>query len=128
MQQAPEERIGFLFDGMDTNGFTVEGEAFETCDGVRERGERSHEAAVRRGVEILGGTFGGNGKSEGMKLFAVFDVLVHVFDDVLGKRRGQQAAMAEGTMTEFRASLAPTDDFIAQEQTGGLVHGFIFAG
>ncbi len=63
-----------------------------------------------------------------MKLFAMLDVLIHVFDDVLGKRRSQQAAMAESAMAEFRASLAPGDDLVAEEQTDGLVHGFIFAG
>src|SRR5208337_5458301 len=107
VQQLPEEGIGVLFDGVDAHQVSVEGETFEAADGIGEGGKRSHEAAIRRSVEILGGAFGGNGKREGMEFLAMLDVFVDVFDDVFGKRGSEQAAVSKGAMAELRAALAP---------------------
>ena len=79
--------------------------------------ERGHEAAVRRGVEKFVGAFGGYGQRERMKVGAVLDVLIDVVDDVFGKRRGKDAAVAERAMAEFGAALAPGDDFVALRES-----------
>ena len=109
-------------------GLSVEGEAFEAADGIGERGQRGHETAIRRSIEILGGALGGNGKRERMEFLAVLDVFVDVFDDVFGKRRCEQAAIAEGAVAEFGAALAPGDDFVAQKQPCGFLNGLFFPG
>ena len=128
VQQLPENGVGVLLDGVHAHQVSVEGEAFEAADGIGERGQRSHEAAIRRSVEILGGALGGNGKRERMEFLAMLDVFVDVFDDVFGKRRGQQAAVAEGAVAEFRAALAPGDDFVAQKKPCGFLDGLFFPG
>ena len=76
-------------------------------------GERGHESAVGRGVEKFVGAFGGDGKREGVKVGAVLDVLIDVVDDVFGKGRRENAAIAERAVAEFGAALAPGDDFVA---------------
>jgi len=48
-----------------------------------------------------------------MELFAVLDVLIHIFHDIFGERRREKAAVAEGAMAELGRSLAPGDDFAA---------------
>src|ERR1700722_6491864 len=50
-----------------------------------------------------------------MEVGAVLDVLVDVVDDVFGKRRSENAAIAEGAVAEFGAALAPGDDLVAGE-------------
>ncbi len=55
-----------------------------------------------------------------MKFFAVLDELIDVFEHVFVERRGEQAAIAESTMTEFAASLAPGDDLAAVEKMDGF--------
>jgi hypothetical protein len=86
VEEPPETRVGFLFDGMDAKGIAVEGKTFETGEGIFERTERSHEAAIGTAIEILGGAFGRDRKREGMELFAVLDVLIHIFHDIFGER------------------------------------------
>ena len=46
----------------------------------------------------------------------MLDVLIYVFDDVFGKRRSKDAAVAQSTMSEFRASLEPSHNFVSQEE------------
>ena len=117
-----------LFDGVGAHQIPVEGEAFEAADGIGERGQRSHEAAIRRSIKILGGALGGNGERERMKFLAVLNVFVDVFDDVFGKRRGEQAAVSEGAVAEFGAALAPGNDFVAQKQPCSFFNGLFFPG
>src|SRR5438309_8955424 len=50
-----------------------------------------------------------------MELFAVLDVLIHIFHDIFRKRRSEKAAVAEGAMAELGRTLAPGDDFAAIE-------------
>src|SRR5215469_13075002 len=88
VEELPEQRVGFAFDGVDADGASVEGEALDTGDRADKRGERGHREAVGRGVEKFGGTLGGDGQSERMELLAVFDELVDIFDDVFGEGRG----------------------------------------
>ena len=94
MKEFPEKRIGSALDGVNADGIAMEGEAFETGDGFGEGGKRSHKAAVGRSFEEVGGAFCGDRKSEGMELLAMLDVLIDVFDDVFGKGRSEQAAIA----------------------------------
>lgn len=63
-----------------------------------------------------------------MELFAVLDVLIHIFHDIFGEGRSEQAAMAKGAMAEFRAALAPGDDFAAIEVFADFVMNLIVAG
>ena len=128
MKELPEKWIGVLFDGVNANAVAVEGEALETGDGSFQRGDGGHETAVGRRVEIVGGALGRDGKSEGVKTFAMLDELIDVFDDVFGEGRSEQAAIAECAMAEFGASLAPGDDLVALKKLNGLIDGLIFAG
>jgi len=63
-----------------------------------------------------------------MKLFAVLDVLIHIFHDVFGKGRSEEAAMAEGAVAELCAALAPGDDFAAIEMPADFFLELIVAG
>jgi len=85
VEQAPESWIGIFVDGVDADFVAVEGELLEFGDGFFQRGERSHEFAVGRGVEEFGGALGGDGQSKGVKIFAVLDELIDVVDDVFGE-------------------------------------------
>jgi len=113
---------------VNANGVAVEGEAFESSEGILEAAERGHEAAVGAAIEILGGAFGGDGKREGMELFAMLDVLIHIFHDIFGEGRSEKAAMAEGAMAELGWTLAPGDDFAAVELFANFVVKLIVAG
>lgn len=128
VEEFPEERVGLAFDSVNADGVAMEGEALESRDGLDEGSERGHGEAVCRGIEILGGAFGGNGKSEGMELLAMLDELVDVFDDIFGKGRGEKAAIAESAVAEFGAALAPGDDFIAVNKRGGFFDELFFTG
>ena len=85
-EQLPEERIGLLFDGVHADGGAVEGETLEAGDGIFQIAERSHEAAVGAAIEKFVGAFGGHGKRERMKLFAVLDELIDVVEHVFVER------------------------------------------
>ena len=61
VQQAPEAGIGVTLDGMNSDGVTVEGEAFETCERFFEAAKGSHETAIGAAIEIFGGAFCGDG-------------------------------------------------------------------
>ena len=63
-----------------------------------------------------------------MKVLAVLDVSVHVFDDVFRKWGGEDAAMAEGPVTKFRSTLAPGDDLLAAQKLRHLPTELFFAG
>jgi len=128
VEQAPEAGIGFAVDGVNANGVAVEGEAFETGEGIFEGAERGHEAAIGAAIEIFGGAFGGDGKREGMELFAVLDVLIHIFHDIFGEGRSEKAAMAEGAVAKLGRALAPGDDFAAVEVFANFVVKLIVAG
>ena len=67
---------------MDTHGIAVKSKTVETGDGIFQRTERSHKAAVGPAIKILGSAFGGDRKREGMELFAMLDVLIHIFQDI----------------------------------------------
>jgi hypothetical protein len=87
---------------MNADGAALEGKAFESGrDTGFERAERSHEAAIGRAIEELRDGFGGARKREGVEVLAVLDVLIYVFDDVFGKRRSKDAAVAKSTMSIF---------------------------
>src|SRR5262249_6772581 len=90
--------------------------------------ERGHEAAVGPAIEIFGGAFGGGGKREGMELLAGVDVLIHIFHDIFGKGRSEQAAMGEGAMAELCAALAPGGDFGAVEMPADFFLKLVVAG
>ncbi len=121
MEQAPEAGIGFAVDGVNADGVAVESETFEAGERLFEGAERGHETAVGATIEIFGGSFGGDGEREGMELFAVLDVLIHIFHDIFGERRREQAAMAQGAMAEFGRALAPGDDFATVELFANFV-------
>jgi len=127
VEELPEEGIGVAFDGVDANRVAVESETLETSDRARERGKRGHGKAVGGGVEEFGGAFSGDGQGERMKFLAVFNELIDVFDDVFGKGRSEEAAIAQGAMAEFGASLAPGDNFIAVEKRGGFLDKLLLA-
>src|SRR5260370_35639270 len=63
-----------------------------------------------------------------MKFLAVLDVGVYVFDDVFGKRRGEDAAMAKRTMAEFCESLAPGDNLVATQKLRHFTAELFFSG
>src|SRR5947208_13835257 len=110
MQQAPETRIGFALDGVDTHLTAFEGETLQSRRGLAfELSEGGHESAVGRAVKEERNHFGGRGKRKRVKVLAMLDVLVHVFDDVYGSRRGEHASVAERAMTASRAALYPRD-------------------
>ena len=83
IEQAPEKRIGSFFDEVNADCGAVESKALEPGDGLFQSGERSHEPAIGSAIEELRGALGGNREREGVKVLAVLDVLVDVFDDVL---------------------------------------------
>src|SRR6266566_4006589 len=51
MEQAPQQRIGLFFHGMNADGGAVEGEAFQTGHGTFQIAQRSHETAVGAAIE-----------------------------------------------------------------------------
>ena len=63
-----------------------------------------------------------------MKLFAMLDVLIHIFHDVFGKWRSKKAAMAESAMAKLGRALAPGDDLAAFEMFADFVVELIVAG
>ena len=63
-----------------------------------------------------------------MKVLAVLDVSVYVFDDVFGKWRGEDAAITKRTMAEFRASLALGDDLVATQKLRHFSAELFFSG
>ncbi len=63
-----------------------------------------------------------------MKLFAVLDVLIHIFHDIFGEGRGEKAAMAEGAVAELRVALTPGDDFAAIELFADFLVKLVIAG
>jgi hypothetical protein len=128
VEEPPEEGIGTAIDRVDADDVAEESEAFEAGYEICERGERGHGEAVGRGIEKFGGTLRWNGEGEGVEFFAVFDELIDVFHDVFREGRGEEAAIAEGAMAEFGASLAPGDDFVSVKERGGFFNGLIFAG
>src|SRR5579859_7060391 len=113
---------------MNADGVAVESEAFEAGERIFQAAERSHKAAIGAALEIFGGTLRGNGKREGMELFAVLDVLIHIFHDVFGKWRSKKAAMAESAMAKLGRALAPGDDLAAFEMFADFVVELIVAG
>ena len=127
VEEFPEERIGLLIDGVNTHFIAVKSEAFETGDRFCERSERGHGQAIGGGIEILRSEFSGYGKSEWVKTLAMLDELIDVFNHVFGEGRSEQAAIAESAVTEFGAALAPGNDFIAVQESGGFVDGLLFA-
>jgi hypothetical protein len=64
VEEFPEERIGFLVDGVNAHFLAVKGETFEAGDRFGERGKRGHRQAIGRGVKVLGSAFGGHGEGE----------------------------------------------------------------
>ena len=117
MEQAPEARVGLAFDGVNSDRAAFEGKAFESGRHTGfECAERSHEAAIGRAIEELRDGFSGGRKGEGVEVLAMLDILIHVFDNVLRKRRSKDAAVAESTMSEFGASLEPSHNFVSQEE------------
>src|SRR5882672_9027811 len=54
--------------------------------------------------------------------------MVDIFDDVLRKRRRQNAAVSERPMTELGATLAPSNDLVAQEEPQGFLAELLIAG
>ena len=128
VKELPEQRISMLFDGVDADAIAVEGKSLEAGDRGFQRGNGGHKAAVGGGTEVIGGALGGDGKSEGMETFAMLDELIDVFDDVFGKGRSEQAAIAECAMAEFGATLTPGDDLVAAKKLNGLIDGLVFAG
>src|SRR5579859_754598 len=63
-----------------------------------------------------------------MKLFAMLDVLIHIFHDIFGEGRSEKAAMAESALAELRAALAPGDDFAAIEMFADFFLNLVVAG
>jgi hypothetical protein len=63
-----------------------------------------------------------------MKVLAVLDVGVYVFDDVFGKWRGEDTAVTERTMTEFRATLTPRNDLLTAQQVRHFTTELFFTG
>src|SRR5260370_41071561 len=120
MEQAPEARIGLTLDDVHAHEAVFEGEARESGQAALQNDEGSHKAAVGRAVEEASGWFGRHGQTERVKVFAVLDVVLPVFDQILGKRRGEDAALAEGAMAEFGASVAPSDNSVAEEELCGF--------
>jgi hypothetical protein len=55
-----------------------------------------------------------------VKILAMLDVVVDIFDDVFRKRRGQDAAVAERAMAELRAAAEPGHNFVAREHLSSL--------
>src|SRR2546429_44920 len=82
--------------------------------------KRGHEPAIRGAVEEARGDLPGHGERERVKILAMLDVVVHVFDDVFRKRRGQDAAVAKRAMTELRAAVEPGHNFVAREHLSRL--------
>src|ERR1700674_1116635 len=113
MKKLPERGVGFPFYCMHTKLGAMKCKTVKTSDGVFQRGERRHEAAVGGHFKIFASSLSGDRKREGMKFLAVLDELVDIFDHVFRKRRSQQAAMTQRAVAEFRAALAPRKDFVA---------------
>src|SRR5438477_269861 len=65
---------------------------------------------------------------KGVKVFAVLDVLVDVFDDVLGKRRGQDTAIPKSAMAKLSAPLEPSNDFVPREDVRHFSEELLFSG
>ena len=82
VEQTPEERVELFFDGVDADSGAVEGELFESSDGIFQVAEGGHETAIGTAIEIFVSAFGRNRKREGMKLLAVLDELVDVVEHV----------------------------------------------
>ena len=83
VKQLPEKRIGLFFDSVNADSRAIEGEAFETRDGIFQIAQRSHKPAIGAAIEKFVGSFSGNGKREGMKLLAMLDELIDVVEHVL---------------------------------------------
>src|SRR6266567_9575143 len=88
--------------------------------------KRGHEPAVCGTIEETRNNFRGRGKRKRVKILAMLDVLVHVFDDVLGKGGSQDAAVAESAMTELGASLEPGDNLVARQEVRGFREKLFF--
>src|SRR5260370_28611558 len=78
--------------------------------------ERGHKVAVRRKFEQVRSDFGRHREAKRMKVLAVLDVGVYVFDDVFGKKRGEGAGMAKRTIAGIPASLAPGDNLVPTQK------------
>src|SRR5205814_4550676 len=129
VEQAPKARIGFAFDGVNPDGAAFEGKPLKSGRHTRlERAERSHEAAIGRAIEELRDSFRGGGKRKGVEVLAVLDVLIHVFDDVFGKRRSKNTAVAKSPMSKFSASLEPSHNFVPQEELRDFREKRFFSG
>ena len=129
VEEAPKARIGFVFDGVNPDGAAFKGKAFESGRHAGfERAERSHEAAIGRTIEELRDSFRGGGKREGVEVLAVLDVLIHVFDDVFGKRRGKNTAIAKSPVSEFSTSLEPSHNFVPQKELRDFREKRFFSG
>jgi len=129
MEQAPEARVGFALDGVNAHLAALERKAFEFPRGVRfELAERGHKPAVCGTIEKAWSHFGRHGKRKGMKVLAMLDVVVHVFDDVLRKRRSEDTAVAESAMAKLGAALKPSDNLVAREHLRGLREKLFVAG
>src|SRR6266404_4070500 len=83
VKQLPEKRIGLFFDSVNADSRAVEGEPFETRDGIFQIAQRGHKPAIGATIEKFVGAFSGNGKREGMKLLAMLDELIDVVEHVL---------------------------------------------
>src|SRR5439155_3093392 len=77
-----------------------------------ELAEGGHKTADWRTIKEPRSCLSGYGNRKRMKILAVLDVVVHVFDDVLGKGRRQDAAIAKRAIPELRASLEPGHDLV----------------
>ena len=62
-----------------------------------------------------------------MKLFAMFDELVYVVENIFVEGRREKTAIAKGPVTEFGASLTPSHDFAAIEMMRGFLEKLLFA-
>ena len=63
-----------------------------------------------------------------MKVLAMLYVPVHILDDVFGKGRSQEAAIAESAMPEFGAALKPGHDLVAQKKLDDFGGKLFFSG
>src|SRR5205823_5013468 len=105
------------------------GKALQFLRGIGlEFAERSHGTAIRGAIEEARSDFRRHGKRKRVKVFAVLDVLVDVFDDVLGKGRSQDAAVAKSAMAEFSAPLEPSNDFVPREDVRHFSEELLFSG
>src|SRR5260370_24221361 len=128
VEQPPEAGISLALDNMYADRTAIKRKTSEPGHIFLQNAERGHKVAVRRKFEQVRSDFGRHREAKRMKVLAVLDVGVYVFDDVFGKRRGEDAAMAKRTIAEFRASLAPGDNLVATQKLRHFSAELFFSG